>query len=272
MNKNKAKNYKRIITFILAVTLVIFSFYSCSDSKSNAPDDIKEETNSATSSSVSSESKAEESEATDEKAEAEDEVEEVSEIELPVEDREKCLGTVFNPLEEGESVTFISHLENNYEDLKIKVKLLELSQVERGDLEIVPGEEEGAKYFLDEVPPEDMPTEVGSLFPDPKFCKMKLELEAIAIDEPLEFDPFLSVYTTSTDDEDPTYTSAMGISQDPIHYTFEKPENIIINEGETKTFTLFFFKGIDDLIFLKLPSETYLCIYYKTFDPDVPAY
>lgn len=55
-------------------------------------------------------------------------------------------------------------------------------------------------------------------------------------------------------------------------YTFVKPEAITINKGESKTFTLYFIKGVDDLIYLTLPSENNLYIYYKNFDMDYIVY
>lgn len=171
------------------------------------------------------------------------------------------IGTLEKPIKLNQEIIFANPLEYSNKLLKIKVKPIELSKISKNDLKAKEGQEEYKEsIFSDNSEVEG----VGSALPPDIYCKLKLEIEAIQTDGPLSFDPFNSIISTSTITDNK-------IDRDQnFDNIFVKPETIYVNEGDKKTITLYFNKGIDDLIYLKLPTERNLAIYYKTFDENDP--
>ena len=247
------KNFKRIITFALAVACITFGFYGCNDADSS---------NSSAESSESSTTVAESSTTSVEETENTDETDDAIEDELAVEDREETLGSLIHPIKKGQEIIFISHMKDSDDILKLRAKVLKLGGVEDDDLTPLEGKEDYAFDLIHADPSE------YKYYLNGKLCKMEIELEALDIAEPLVFNPIKCINSTTTEEDEEYFTMGMGSELQNLESTFVQPDNITINEGETKTFTVYFFKGEDDYIFLTLPSENNLCIYYKTEDPE----
>ena len=142
------KNFKRIITFALAVACITFGFYSCNDAdSSNSSAESSESSTTVAESSTTSvgDTEASTSKATEVEETTTSTVIKETTTTTTVKETEsniiEGLGTEEKPLKEGQETIFTSPLKSGNGDLKIRVKVLQLSQAEWGDLEAKEGKE-----------------------------------------------------------------------------------------------------------------------------------